>query len=158
MANVWANYVSEKLIHAQMTKGADGAERIFYNISVPYEGSKTGYSNFAVNAGQVRTCTNRDGDTVNGCKNILLGDPQKTRKVSICTKLATKRKPAGYKQIEMTNQQIADLFNKKRNSGRGNPQSVATEKTADATTTDAATVAKCFIEALNNETEEQIEL
>ena len=118
----------EALIHDQKTTAADGTERTFKNVSVPYADSKTGYASFSVNDGQVRPCTNKDGTVVEGRHNILLGDPAKTRKVSICTK-KTKRK-AEYATIELTNQQIADLYREDYKAYRAR-KAVETEAAAE---------------------------
>lgn len=129
--NVWANRVSEAMIHEQKTTDANGVERTFYNVSVPCPESKTGFASFAVNAGQVRVCTNRNGDVVEGRKNILLGAPDKTRKVSLCTKLATKKRAAQYTQVEMTNQQIADLYAADYKAYKARQKATETETAAE---------------------------
>lgn len=108
MANLFLNYVSEKLIHANQTE--DGS-REFANVSIPVEGSKSGYGSFAVNKGQILDATKKDGTVVPGMKNILLGAPEKTRKVSI-------QKGKSYKTIEMTNQEIVDAVAASRKAYR----------------------------------------
>lgn len=99
MANAWLNYTSEKMIH--INKTAEGKE--FANISISCPQSKTGIATLAVNLGQVLDSTRKDGTVVEGYKNILLGDADKTRKVSI----ATNKKGTSYKTVEMTNGEIA---------------------------------------------------
>lgn len=106
--NAWLNYVSEKLIHTNKT--ADGA-RQFANVSVPVAGSDNGYGSFAVNLGQVLDSTKKDGSVVAGMKNILLGDPEKSRKVSIL-------KGGQYETIEMTNAQIVTAVAESRKAYR----------------------------------------
>ena len=100
------NFISEKMLHTNRT--ADGKE--FVNVSFPCSQSKTGYAAFAVNMGQVLNATKKDGTIVEGYKSILLGDADKTRKVSI----ATNKKGTNYKDIEMTNAAIADAFEASR--------------------------------------------
>lgn len=94
------NYVSTKLLHEQTR--ADG--KTFTNVTIPWAASKSGYANVAVNNGQVLD-TKSDS-----AKTILLGDKDKTRKMSICTKKATKNKPAVYKTVEISNAEIAEAY------------------------------------------------
>ena len=100
------NFISEKMLHVNKT--ADGKE--FVNVSFPCAESKTGYAAFAVNMGQVLDAKKHDGTVVAGYKSILLGDAEKTRKVSV----ATNKKGTSYKNIEMTNAAIADAFEESR--------------------------------------------
>lgn len=108
MANLFLNYVSEKLIHSNTT--ADGS-RQFVNVSVPIAGSDNGYGSFAVNLGQVLPATKKDGTVVDGMKNILLGAPEKTRKVSVL-------KGGAYESVEMTHAQIAEAVAESRRAYR----------------------------------------
>lgn len=108
MANLFLNYVSEKLIHPGQT--SDGS-RQFANVSVPVANSDNGYGSFAVNTGQILQATKKDGTVVSGMKNILLGDPAKTRKVSVLV-------GGVYESLEMTNQQIADAVTESRKAYR----------------------------------------
>ena len=110
MANLFLNYVSEKLIHQNSTE--DGS-REFANVSIPVEGSKSGYGSFAVNLGQVIDSTKKDGTVVPGMKNILLGAADKTRKISI-------QKGKKYVTVEMTNQEIVDAVAASRKAYRAN--------------------------------------
>lgn len=110
MANKWMNYVSEKMIHINRT--ADGKE--FANISIACPQSKTGLGTIAVNLGQVIDATRKDGTVVEGMKNVLLGAPEKTRKVSI----ATNKKGTSFKTIEMTNEAIAEMVMAERKAYR----------------------------------------
>ena len=91
-----------------VNKTADGKE--FVNVSFPCRESKTGYASFGVNLGQVLDAKKHDGTVVSGYKSILLGDAEKTRKVSV----ATNKKGTSYKNIELTNAQIADAFEESR--------------------------------------------
>lgn len=100
------NFISEKMLHVNKT--ADGKE--FVNVSFPCSESKTGYASFGVNLGQVLDAKKKDGSIVAGYKSILLGDAEKTRKVSV----ATNKKGTSYKNIEMTNAAIADAFEESR--------------------------------------------
>lgn len=104
--NKFINFISEKMLHVNKT--ADGKE--FVNVSFPYAESKTGYASFGVNLGQVLDAKKHDGTVVSGYKSILLGDADKTRKVSI----ATNKKGTSYKNIEMTNAAIADSYEASR--------------------------------------------
>lgn len=100
------NFISEKMLHVNKT--SDGKE--FVNVSFPCAESKTGYASFGVNLGQVLDAKKHDGTVVSGYKSILLGDAEKTRKVSI----ATNKKGTNYKNIELTNAQIAAEFENSR--------------------------------------------
>lgn len=106
--NVFLNYVSEKLIHSNQTE--DGS-RQFANVSIPVAGSDNGYGSFAVNLGQVLDATKKDGSVVAGMKNILLGEADKTRKVSV-------QKNGAYETVEMTNQQIIEAVAESRKAYR----------------------------------------
>ena len=100
------NFISEKMLHTNRT--ADGKE--FVNVSFPCAESKTGYASFGVNLGQVLDAKKKDGTVVAGYKSVLLGDAEKTRKVSV----ATNKKGTSFKNIEMTNAAIADAFEASR--------------------------------------------
>lgn len=110
MANAWLNYTSDKMIHVNET--AEGKK--FANISVSCPQSKTGIATLAVNLGQVIDSTRKDGTVVDGYKNILLGEADKTRKVSV----ATNKKGTNYKQIEMTNGEISKMVAEARKEYR----------------------------------------
>ena len=111
MANIFANFVSEAMTHKNQT--AEGKE--FYNISIATDKSATGYGSFAVNPGQVMPATKKDGTVVDGYKSILLGAPDKVRKVSCAVK---KGKKITYKDVEMTNQEIVDAIKASRKAYR----------------------------------------
>ena len=106
--NAWLNYVSEKLIHQNQT--GDGS-RQFANVSIPVADSDNGYGSFAVNLGQILDSTKKDGSVVSGMKNVLLGEPEKTRKVSIL-------KGGQYETVEMTNAQIVKAYAESRKAYR----------------------------------------
>ena len=108
--NAWLNYVSEKMIH--INKTAEGKE--FANISIACPQSKTGLATIAVNLGQVIDSTKKDGSIVAGMKNVLLGAPEKTRKISV----ATNKKGTNFKTIEMTNEAIATMVADERKAYR----------------------------------------
>lgn len=103
---VFINFISEKMLHVNKT--SEGKE--FVNVSFPCSESKTGYASFGVNLGQVLDAKKKDGTVVAGYKSILLGDADKTRKVSV----ATNKKGTNYKNIEMTNEKIAAEFEESR--------------------------------------------
>lgn len=117
--NAFINFVSEKMLHGNQT--AEGKQ--FVNVSFGCAQSKTGIASFAVNVGQVLNATKKDGTVVDGYKSILLGDADKTRKVSV----ATNKKGTNYKTIEMTNGQIAEAFKASRTAYRQAQVQVATE-------------------------------
>lgn len=115
--NAWMNYISEKMVH--INKTADGKE--FANISIACPKSKTGLATIAVNLGQVIDATKKDGSVVEGMKNVLLGDPAKSRKVSI----ATNKKGTNFKTVEMTNQEIAEMVLAERQAYRAAQKAAA---------------------------------
>lgn len=118
--NRFLNFVPETLIHANTR--ADGKQ--FYSISLPCASSKTGYGSIAVNVKQVFDATRgKDRTAVAGFKSVLLGDEAKLRKVSIAT-----TKSGKYKDIEMSNAEIADAFEAARAAYRASREvAVATE-------------------------------
>jgi hypothetical protein len=102
----FANRISEKLIHYNTNKKTD---KQFANVSIPYAESLNGYATTPVSMGQVLDAKNQDGSIATGVKNIYLGEADKTRDLSVLVKEATKRKPAEYKTVTLTNKEIADL-------------------------------------------------
>lgn len=102
---VFLNFRPNATIREQKT----GDGKTFYNVSVPCPQSKSGWGSFGVNPGQVYAATKRDGTVVDGYSSILLGKPEGTRQVSICTKLAKGRAKAAYETITMSNADIAAM-------------------------------------------------
>ena len=99
---LFLNFISEKMLHKQTNK-SDGRE--FYSVSITCRASASGFGTIAVTCGQVFNATKNFGkDEVAGFKNVLLGAPEKMRKVSI--KLAD----GSYSTIEMINQDILSGF------------------------------------------------
>lgn len=129
--NSWINYVNEALIHEGKKIKDDGSTRTFYNVSFPCAQSKTGYASVSVSAGQVRDAIKKDNTVKAGYKNILLGDEEKVREVSIVTKKATKKSAAQYGKITMTNKEIAEAYTAARN------EYAAAQKTPETVTADA---------------------
>lgn len=108
--NAFINFISEAMLHTNTT----AAGKQFVNVSIPCKESKTGFASFGVNMGQVLDATKKDGTVVAGYKSILLGEADKTRKLSV----ATNKKATNFKDIEVTNAQIAAYFNDARNAYR----------------------------------------
>lgn len=103
---VFLNFRPDATIREQTT----GDGKTFYNVSVPCPQSKSGWGSFGVNPAQIYAATNRStGEVVEGYGNILLGNPDGKRQVSICTKLAKGKAKAVYATIEMTNADIAAM-------------------------------------------------
>ena len=115
--NAWMNHVSTRMIHEAEKEG-----KTFYNISFPYADSKTGYASVSVSAGQVRPATKKDGTVVETTRNILLGDPAKTRQVSVCTDAAAKT----YAKVELTNEQIVEAYETARKAYKEAQKAAAT--------------------------------
>ena len=99
------NFISTQLIHTQRNKSDN---REFISVSVACPKSKSGFGMIAVSPKQVLPAVKKDGTVVDGFSNVLLGDADRERKISICTG----RKK--YKTVNMTNQQIADMFENER--------------------------------------------
>ncbi len=110
------NFISEKMIHA--TKNSEGKE--FFNISFSCPISANNIASFALNPGQILDATKKDGTVVAGYKNLLLGNSDKTRKVSI------QKIDGSYESIEMKNSDIA----KYADDARKEYQKANTEKTS----------------------------
>ena len=109
--NLFINFVSEKMLHRQSNK-KDGRE--FYSVSVSCAESVNGYGTFPITTKQLFDSTKNKGtEIVAGFKNILLGKPEKTRKVSVQTGIDAEGKPV-YSDIEMSNKQIFDAFEAER--------------------------------------------
>lgn len=103
---VFLNFRPEATIRLQKT--AEGRE--FYNVSLPCPQSKTGWGSIGVNVNQVFASTSvKTHQPVAGYRNILLGNPDGTRQVSVCLKAETKKAPAKYGTITMTNAEIAAM-------------------------------------------------
>lgn len=106
--NAWMDFVRDKLLHPRKT----GKQKDVVSVSFPYPNSPNGYASFLVNPEQLYQSTRKDeeGNTVDveGYHNVLLGDPDKTRKVSV---------PAaegGFSYVNLTNEDIMNLFNAER--------------------------------------------
>lgn len=110
---LFMNYVSTQLVH-QVTAN----ERTFSNVSIPMETSANGYGSFAVNQGQIFKSTKRDGSEITGLCSILLGAPEKTRKVSIAVKKSPRSKKLTYQTVELTNAQILEAWTASRKAYR----------------------------------------
>lgn len=109
--NLFINFVSEKMLHRQTNK-KDGRE--FYSVSVSCAESTNGYGTFPITIKQLFDSTKNKGtEVVAGFKNILLGIPDKVRKVSVQTGVDEEGK-AVYSDIEMSNKQIFDAFEAER--------------------------------------------
>jgi hypothetical protein len=131
--NAFLNFVSDAMIHMNQTTKEDGTVREFANVTFACDKSASGYANVAVNKGQLLDAKKKDGTVVDGYKTVLLGDTEKTHKVSICTKKATAKKPAQYETISMTNAEIKASFDEARAQYAASKKSaVDTEVATDA--------------------------
>lgn len=119
MANgLFVNYVSDALVHSNTNKSG----KTFKNLSIPTDMSKTGFASIALADGQIMPATKRDGSVIEGYVNVLLGKADSVKKISV----ATNKKGTAYKTIEVTAQQIADMFAENREAYRATL--VATEE------------------------------
>ena len=112
--NLFLNYVSEKMLH----NNTAGNGKNFVNVSIPCSQSVTGLASFGVNLGQVLDAKKKDGSVVAGYKSILLGKPEGTRQVSICTQATKGKKKAVYSNIQLTNKDIQDAVEANRKAYR----------------------------------------
>ncbi len=100
---IFINHYPQEMVHVRKTTDKDGKEREFASVSIACKESKTGMGTITVNMGQLLPANKKNGTTVDGRYSILLGDPDKTRKVSIATDPDGKT----FETIELTNAQIA---------------------------------------------------
>ena len=117
MANTnstFINHYPAQMVHINKSVNPDGTEREFASVSFSCTESKNGYATFSVNMGQLLPATKKDGTVVKGRYSILLGDAEKTRKVSIATNNPKDRSRRKYATVELTNEQIAEYVNTAR--------------------------------------------
>lgn len=113
-ANVFINFISDKMLHLQTNK-SDG--RNFYSVSIACPQSANKFGTIAVAEKQVFAATKNKGQqVVDGFKNVLLGRPEKSRKVSILNADDT------YGTVEMTNAEILSAFDAEREAYRAQAQ------------------------------------
>lgn len=107
---IWLNNVSDKNIRAKDYTDKNGKSGVLYSVSigVPTTISKTGWADVACFA--KIAATHKNGTANPGYSNLPLGDDTAMHEVSVCTKLKTAKKPATYKKIQMTSQEIAQLL------------------------------------------------
>ena len=98
-------HYSAQMVHIRNTDNG----RQFASVSINVPESKTGYGTISVNLGQLLPARKMDGSIVDNRYTILLGDRDKSRKISVCTRKATKTKPAEYATLTKTNGEIADM-------------------------------------------------
>lgn len=108
------NHYPAGMVHIRKTTDKSGSEREFASVSFACPVSKTGYGSFAVNMGQLLPASKKDGTVVNDRYSILLGDADKTRKVSIATTNTKDAKKRKYADVLFTNSQIAEYINTAR--------------------------------------------
>lgn len=101
---VFLSWVPEKLIH--VNTAGDG--RQFASVRFHCDKSANGFASVGASLNQLLPAIRKDTGVVDGYKHVLLGDPDRERIVSICAKAAKGSAKAEYKQVTMTNQEIAD--------------------------------------------------
>lgn len=120
--NIFINFISDKMLHEQ-TNRTDG--RKFYSVSVSCQQSINGFGTLAVTEKQVFNATKNHGkEVVAGFKNVLLGQPDKKRKLSIQTGVNADGKPV-YSNIEMSNADILKAFDTNREAYNASAPAVA---------------------------------
>ena len=128
---VFLNNVSDKMIHARTTK--DGKSFVSINVSCPQ--SENGIGTISVSPNQVFESTRKDGTVVDGYKNIFLGKPDGTRKVSIKVKGDNS---STYDNVSMSNKDIKDMFDTERDNYRARLKQAQTQVDDDKITEDNA--------------------
>ena len=103
---VWANNVSSKMIYPHKTIKS-GKERLFYNMCFSCAKSDSGLAAIALNVGQVKQATHRNGTPNAQYRNVLLGTSGQIRPISIKSK-------KGYRKIKMSVEDILECFNTAR--------------------------------------------
>lgn len=126
---VFLNNVSDKMIHARTTK--DGKSFVSVNVSCPQ--SENGIGSISISPNQVFESTRKDGTVVNGYKNIFLGKPDGTRKVSIKVKGDNS---STYDNVSMSNKDIKDMFDTERDNYRTRLRQAQTQVDEDKITED----------------------
>lgn len=112
--NVFINFISDKMLHLQTNK-SDG--RNFYSVSIACPASANKFGTIAVTEKQVFAATKNKGtEVVDGFKNVLLGRPDKMRKVSILNADST------YGTVEMSNADILKAFDAEREAYKAQAQ------------------------------------
>lgn len=106
--SVFVNYVNDSLIHERTTK--DG-KRQFVNVSIPTSRSENGYGSIAVAPRQLLAAKNKAGVAKDGYHSIVLGNPEKTRKMSV-------KQNGEYVSIDVTNADVAADFDGAREAYR----------------------------------------
>ena len=110
--NAWINWVNTGLVRTAYNKKT---ERTFKSISSPYANSQNGFIVISVSNNQTFASKHRNGMENQSYVDVLLGKPDKLRKVSICTKAPVKDVCQGeYKDVYITNAEIAESFNASR--------------------------------------------
>ncbi len=112
--STFINFYPAGMIHFNTATDKDGNERQFASVSFICPESKNGYGTFSVNMSQLLPATRKDGTVVNDKYNILLGNAEKPRKVSVATNKAKNKSQKRYASIQMTNAQIAEYVNTAR--------------------------------------------
>lgn len=124
--NIWMNNVHFKMVH----DGTSATGKKFANVSFDCDASANGLASVSVNAGQVFTATDRQGQPKPDYRNILLGKAGTTRQVSV------KQADGTYTRLEMTVEQIKAAFEAGRKAYRDahKTATVPAVETAAATT------------------------
>ena len=104
MSTSFLNYVPEALLHPR----TNASGKPFWSLSINCPDSKNGFGSIAVSPGQVFDTTLRNGTVKPGFKNVLLGEADRQRNVSICTG----RKK--YETVTYTNAEIRDMVDAQR--------------------------------------------
>ncbi len=113
---IFINHYPAGMVHFNRTTDRNGNEREFATVSFSCPESKNGYATFTVNLKQLLPSTKKDGTVVDGRYNILLGNPDGKRRVSIAANNAKKKEDRRYADVELTNQQVAKYVTTARNA------------------------------------------
>lgn len=106
---VFINHYPAAMIHNRTYTNKNGVEKQFVSVSISCPASKSGMGSIALNLKQVLPALKKN-QPVEGRRNLFLGAANETRQVSIATNKAKTK----FKNIEMTNKDIADMVNNAR--------------------------------------------
>lgn len=107
MANAaFLNFVNDSLIHSHKTH--DG-KRTLINVSVPCSASESGYGTITVSEKQLLPAKNHKGVVKEGYHSVILGNPEKQRRVSV-------KQNGSFADMLLTNAEIKAAFDNARNA------------------------------------------
>lgn len=105
---LYLNYVNEKLIHERTSRRTG---KPFYTLSLRSAKSESGWASIFVRKENIIQSTTKEGDAVEGYKNVKLGEPQQAISVSIL-------KGGKYVSIVTTVEKVKKIYDDERQAYR----------------------------------------